>query len=101
MTNNARMPLHPRAGHPRVIIEQLQRRYDLEQSAFTYIEATVLCALVVLFALIACWRRRDTRDESLGSILLVPSLLDAIFGGNRRDQVLHPHRYWPMLVSMT
>ena len=94
-------PLPSHAGHPRVIIEQIQRRHDLDESAFTVVEAAALGVLIVLFVLFACWQRRDTRDESLGSILLVPSLLDAIFGGDRRDRVLHPHRYWPQLVSMT
>lgn len=48
---------------------------------------------VVLFLLALACPRRSRAPEPLAAIAFVPALLDAIFGGNRRERLLYPYRF--------
>jgi len=82
------------AHEPQAIIAQLRIRDDITSSAFIPIEL-VVAAAITFFGVVACtyMRRQRAVVEPLGSLVFWPSVLDAIFGGNRRERVLYPHRF--------
>lgn len=50
----------------------------------------------VLFVIGLAWSRwwpARAADEPLAAVACVPTILDAIFGGNRRERTLYPHRF--------
>ena len=71
--------------------ERLRERLEIEPREEIVVYLAVAAVLVFLMALACSTRRRG--DEPIGSRVCWASVLDAIFGGNRRDRILRPYRY--------
>lgn len=87
----------PRLPHePQAIIEVLRLRDDIESSALLPVELLVI-GVVTCIALVAytfMCRRRQQHHTTVAQLVLWPSILDAIDGGDRRERVLFPHRFF-------
>jgi len=73
----------------------MRRRHDEELAAANEQLIVVGCVtlLVAIVVLILYARRQRSVDEPLGATLLVPSILDAVLGGNHRQRALEPYKY--------
>ena len=90
------------AHHPRDIQAAFFARKDEELDAFVHrhLVLVALAATLVCFIALACGACASTpttrhvrRTEPLASLVFVPTLLDAVLGGNRRELVLRGGRY--------
>lgn len=76
---------------------QEERRVTASEIEFVDIVVYATITFIVFMAGVRWCRRHPSSSppvtEPLGAILFVPALLDAIFGGNRRERLLYPHRF--------
>lgn len=61
--------------------------------------ASIACLAIAIYGVQPRGRHEPVR-EPIASLVCVPTVLDAIFGGNRRERVLRGERY-PLFMSLT